>query len=204
MTASPSIRLSLIARREQTGPRAPSVPRALPQPEGRGRAVDELLEEHVESVFRYALRLTRDREHAWDVTQETLLRGWQRRRHLREPASARVWLLRIATNIFRDQLRRPAIGGVLTIEPSGPEDSTELRAAQKEDVARALAALDELPTRQRQVMHLITIEQLPHQQAAAVLGISIDAVKSNLAVARKTMRLKLKDLYDEIRGVRSE
>jgi DNA-directed RNA polymerase specialized sigma24 family protein len=53
-------------------------------------------------------------------------------------------------------------------------------------------------------MHLVTIEQLSHADAASVLAISADALKANLSAARRQMREKLNDIYDDIRGARSE
>jgi RNA polymerase sigma-70 factor (ECF subfamily) len=165
--------------------------------------VDDFVASHADAVYRYALRLTRNVQQAEDLTQETLLRGWKHRAKLREPAAARVWLLRIATNVQRDDLRCkgdavPLAAEAVNARGIGIEDRTE----QRECVQRALAALDELPARQRQVMHLVTVEQLSLDDAAAVLEISAAAVKSSLSLARQAMRSKLKDIYDDLRGVR--
>jgi RNA polymerase sigma-70 factor (ECF subfamily) len=168
------------------------------------KPVDDLVAVHADAVYRYALRLTRNQVQAEDLTQETLLRGWQRRRTLREPTAARVWLLRIATNLNRDGLRaaRPTASYGET-EAFALITEAQTRLEQRECVQRALAALDALPPRQRQVMHLVTIEQLTHQDAAAVLEITVEALKASLSVARRAMREKLKDIYDEVRGART-
>jgi RNA polymerase sigma-70 factor (ECF subfamily) len=166
--------------------------------------VDELLAGHADAVYRYALRLTRDADRAQDLMQETLLRGWQARGKLRAAAAARVWLLRIATNLHRDQCRAAEPTEPIVAEPADREPPLAGKLDRRECVERALAALDELPPRQRQVMHLITIEQLSQDAAAEVLGISADAVKSNLSQARRQMRERLKDVYDELRGVRAQ
>jgi RNA polymerase sigma-70 factor (ECF subfamily) len=168
------------------------------------KLVDDFVAVHADAVYRYALRLTRNTQHAEDLTQETLLRGWKHRGKLREAAAARVWLLRIATNVHRDGLR----GGQPRVEaPADAADARsvgiEKRTEQRECVERALTALDELPARQRQVMHLVTVEQLSLDDAAAVLEITAAAVKSSLSLARQAMRAKLKDIYDDLRGVRS-
>jgi DNA-directed RNA polymerase specialized sigma24 family protein len=55
-----------------------------------------------------------------------------------------------------------------------------------------------MPPRQRQVLYLATCEQLSHGEVADVLGISVAAVKSNLSLARKEMRTRLKDVYESI------
>jgi RNA polymerase sigma factor (sigma-70 family) len=67
-------------------------------------------------------------------------------------------------------------------------------------VRLALAAMDELPPRQRQVLYLVTCEQLDHDEIAAVLEITVAAVKSNLSIARKEMRRRLKDIYHSVCG----
>jgi RNA polymerase sigma-70 factor (ECF subfamily) len=167
--------------------------------------VDDFVASHADAVYRYALRLTRNVQQAEDLTQETLLRGWKHRAKLREPAAARVWLLRIATNAQRDGLRTardvvPLTAEAVNARGIGLVDRTE----QRECVQRALAALDELPARQRQVMHLVTVEQLSLDDAAAVLDISAAAVKSSLSLARQAMRSKLKDIYADICGTRTK
>jgi RNA polymerase sigma-70 factor, ECF subfamily len=173
------------------------------QGRGQGTAVDDLVAAHADAVYRYALRLTRHAAQAEDLMQETLLRGWRRRHKLRDPAATRVWLLSIATNVHRDWVRAKRDMAPLVAEAiDGAGGGVERRLEQRECVTAALAALDELPARQRQVMHLVTVEGLANEQAAEVLGISVDAVKASLSVARQAMREKLKDIYDEVRGAR--
>jgi RNA polymerase sigma-70 factor (ECF subfamily) len=165
--------------------------------------VDDLLAPHADAVYRYALRLTRHAHAAQDLMQETLLRGWQSRGKLRETAAARVWLLRIATNLHRDAWRSRRPTEPILAEPADGAASAADALDRRECVERALAALDELPPRQRQVMHLATVEQLPHNAVAEVLGITAEAVKSSLSLARRQMRERLKDIYDEVRGSRA-
>ena len=213
MTNPRAIRLSLVARLGGDTAAAPAN-QGVPTPGGiaanasheASNPVDDLLAVHADAVYRYALRLTRDASQAEDLLQETMLRGWKQRGKLREPAAARVWLLRIATNLHRDGLRAARPEGPLVAEATSPScgGGVEGRLEQRECVALALAALDELPARQRQVMHLVTIEQLSQEIAAAVLEISVEAVKASLSLGRKAMRERLKDVYDEVRGARRD
>jgi RNA polymerase sigma-70 factor (ECF subfamily) len=159
------------------------------------------LEQHVETVYRYALRLTGRTDLAEDLTQETLLRGWRDRQKLRDPQVARVWLLRIATNLWSDHLRRKRFRAqTLQSEPPCPRPSLLRAADQREQVRLALGAMDELPPRQRQVLYLVTCEQLSHAEVADVLGIDVSAVKSNLSLARGEMRRRLRDVYEAVCG----
>ena len=81
-------------------------------------------------------------------------------------------------------------------------DAGDSCATNSENVRLALAAMDELPPRQRQVLYLVTCEQLTQDEVAEVLGIGESAVKANLSLARKEMRERLKDLYHEVCGRR--
>jgi RNA polymerase sigma-70 factor (ECF subfamily) len=129
---------------------------------------------------------------AEDLTQETFLRGWRRRGQLRDPRRAVVWLFRIAANLWRDELRRR---GVLTQDAELPHETADGRLAapeviaeEREQVARALAALATLPRQQQTVLHLVAVERLSLAEVSEVLGISRNAARVNLCLARKRMR----------------
>jgi RNA polymerase sigma-70 factor (ECF subfamily) len=67
-------------------------------------------------------------------------------------------------------------------------------------VRLALAAMDALPPRQRQVIYLVTCEELSHDEVAEILQMTPAAVKANLSLARKEMRQRLKDVYHAVCG----
>jgi RNA polymerase sigma-70 factor (ECF subfamily) len=167
-------------------------------------AVRALLEQYVPHVYRFALRLAGDPHRAEDLTQETFLRAWRSRRRLRDPEAARVWLFKIAVNLWRDQARRAgrapkqveAPGDDCDGLPLPPErgGSPENGLIDREDLARALSAMEGLPERQRQVLYLHACEGLNLGQIADVLRMSTDAAKASLSLARKAMRRRLKDL----------
>ena len=149
-------------------------------------------------VYRFALRLTGDCHRAEEVTQETFLRACRQYRRLREPKAARVWLLRIAVNLWKDQVRqerrRPEQVSSSLDEQHSPRTPPEREVADKEDVQRALEAIDLLPSRQREVLYLHACEQLSLTEIAEVLEISPEAVKASLSLARKKMRQRLSDV----------
>ncbi len=159
------------------------------------------LEAWVPRVYRFALRLCGDPHAADDLTQETFLRAWRQRGRLRDDRAARVWLFRIAANLWRDRLRR----GRSPVARAGPLQDTAPDAAQpperlaagREELGRALDALAALPPRQREVLHLSACEGLTAAEVAAVLGISADAAKASLSLARKAMRQQLPDLFPD-------
>ncbi len=206
MTSPDAIRLWLIADRDasrRTANLRESSHSATPAARTEA-TVTPLVEEHIAAVYRYALRLAGRADVAEELAQETMLRAWRHRARLREPRAARLWLLRIAGNLWTDQLRRKRFRPqALEAEPPCPGPSPGRAAGERENVQRALAAMDELPPRQRQVMYLATCEGLSHAEVAEVLGIDEGAVKSNLSLARRELRRRLKDVYDEVCGRRA-
>jgi RNA polymerase sigma-70 factor (ECF subfamily) len=163
----------------------------------------DAVEQHVESVYRYALRLAGRVDLAEDLAQETLLRGWRNRDKLRDSRVARVWLLRIATNVWMDHMRQAQFQPrLLESEPTCPRPTSATRSHERENVERALAAMDGLPPRQRQVLYLSTCEGLSHAEVAEILAIELSAVKANLSLARKEMRRRLSDVYQQVCGRR--
>jgi RNA polymerase sigma-70 factor (ECF subfamily) len=163
--------------------------------------VSHLLEEWVPRVYRFALRLSGDPHAADDLTQDTFLRAWRSQGQVRDAQALRVWLFRIAVNLWRDRRRRgrspvaraePLPDGVI-----GRETQAERVAVGREELDRALGLLNGLPPRQREVLHLSACETLTAAEIAGVLSISRESVKANLSLARKAMRELLKDTNDE-------
>lgn len=152
------------------------------------------LAEHVPHVYRWALRLTRDRHRAEDLAQETFLRAYQRSDQLKNTQAVRVWLLRIAFNLMRDDFRSSKSRPVmipLSNEPRGTEMTPDLAAESKEEVTLALELLDSLPPQQRSVLYLSSVEELTLDQICEILKINKNTAKANLSIARKRMREEL-------------
>lgn len=141
------------------------------------------------ALRRYARSLTRDGADAEDLVQDALLRAYERRSTFRAGADLRAWLLSILHNRFVDRMRtREAeavrIGRVADLSPSAleaPQDHV-VRLAQ---VREAFLAL---PEDQRAALHLVAIEGLPYQEAAAALGVPLGTLMSRIGRARAALR----------------
>ncbi len=151
-----------------------------------------LVERHLDAIHAFTHRLTRNADDAADLTQETFLRVWKNARSWRpERARFSTWLHRIARNLSVDaHRRRREVGDVepdtLPSDAPGPEEApanAELRRA----LERGLAGL---PERQRTAL-LLCHRGMSNRDAAAVLQISVDALESLLARARRTLRVEL-------------
>jgi RNA polymerase sigma-70 factor (ECF subfamily) len=158
--------------------------------------VREGLAEHVPHVYRLALRLSGDRHRAEDLTQETLLQAWRKRQQLKDSRAERVWLFRIAANLWKDELRQArwpsGVMGPLPDDACDREPTPDHLAETRETLVHALRLLDSLPVRQRTVLYLTAVEGLSSKEVGDVLGIDVHTVTVHLSLARKRMREQMK------------
>lgn len=143
----------------------------------------------IEPLRRYARALTRDEGRAEDLVQDTLVRAYERQGSFRSGGNLRAWLLAILHNVFVDERRRrraearrmdEAARTAATALPSDQE--SRVRLAQ---IRRAFLAL---PEEQRAALHLVAVEGLSYQEAAAALGIPVGTLMSRLGRGRAALR----------------
>ena len=148
--------------------------------------------EFIPRLRRYARALTADRTRADDLVQDTLERALVKYHLWRPGSDLRAWLFTIMHNVYINQVRANAVGGITT----ALDDETvqpAIRATQTDrlEVRDLQAALLRIPEDQREVLLLIALEQLTYEEAAGVLGIPIGTVMSRLSRARERLRVLL-------------
>ena len=155
-------------------------------------------------LFPLAVRMTRDREDAEDLVQETMAKAWAAFGTFEPGTNVRAWLYRIMTNTFISGYRRRDRAPMLLREdltdrvalPTWPSGSPTLRSAEAEALDRMPAeelrqALRELPPDFRTVVYLADVEGYTYHETAAMMGTPIGTVMSRLHRARRTLRSKL-------------
>ena len=147
----------------------------------------------IPSLRRYALVLLRDREGVEDLVHDCLVQALTHMRS-RKAGDIRPWLFSIMHNLFISQKRRERRRGhnisIESIVEFGPQGRLNIEAAQ-EDRLRwrdLLRALNELPLELRQVITLVSVEELSYAAVAEVLGIPIGTVMSRLSRGRERLR----------------
>jgi len=155
-------------------------------------AFESLFREHQRPVYGWILRMVRNTAVADDLTVETFWRIYRAHARFQPAHPFAPWARTIATRVALDWLRAQ--------RPAGEQDSevADLAAPPAADpgiaaeIRRKTAqALARLPPRLRIAAVLALVEEQPHSEIAAALGISVGAVK--LRVFR-AVRLLRKDL----------
>ena len=156
-----------------------------------------LVDRHLSVVVAGARRLLNDASEAEDVAQETFVRLWQSADGLEiGNAGTRPWLRRVSRNLAIDRLRSGKRFDVVADVPEGEQDADQQRTVEdKEQSNRVVAALAELPDRQRVALVLFHFEGFTQAEIADKLACSVDAVESLLGRARRRLKTDLKDAW---------
>jgi RNA polymerase sigma-70 factor (ECF subfamily) len=171
---------------------------------GDGEACRALVERHLGRVVALAARVLGSAAEAEDVAQEVFTRVWTSAGSWR-PGAARftTWLHRVALNLCLDRLARrreaPLESAPEPVDP-GPTPAARLEEAEvRQRVGREIAAL---PERQRVALALCHYEGLRNIEAAEIMGVTVEALESLLARARRTLRVRLEETASELLGER--
>jgi len=164
--------------------------------QGDPAAVRALAARKLPRLLALAGRMLGEAAEAEDVAQEAMIRAW-RQAPAWKPGVARfdTWLHRVALNLCYDRLRRRR--EIVTDSPperadDGPAPDRGLEAA---DVGRRVAAaMGALPDRQREAVALCHYQDLTNIEAAAIMGVSIEALESLLSRGRRALRAALSDM----------
>lgn len=199
----------MLAERRQ----APSEPRTaavLPAPvddarliarmaAGQAAPLRPLMDRYLGRLVALARRMLGDAAEAEDVAQEVMLTLWQRAKEIEvPPGGIGGWLYRVTANRCLDRLRarRPqSADGLEEIQV----DPGQERGLQERDIGRVVeAALQRLPERQRLAIALCHLEERPMTEAGEILGVSVEAVESLLARARRSLKRDLEGEWREL------
>jgi len=165
-------------------------------------AIDELLARYEPSIYRFGLRMCGNEEAAREVLQETLLAAFRYLPGFRGDAALSTWLYQIARSFCIKERRgeRPTrplddAEAAKLVDPT-PSPDSRVHARQIGDAISA--AISTLVPEQREVLILRDVEGLSAEEAAAVVGIEVGALKSRLHRARTALRAKLAELLGDL------
>jgi RNA polymerase sigma-70 factor (ECF subfamily) len=159
-------------------------------------AFRRLVERHGAALHRFCLHCLGCEKDAEDTCQEVFVRVWHALPRYKDTGQFRAWLWRIALNLCRDHLRArrvrrqwfcawPADAAPEAI--SAAADSPDEAAALRADLARLAKGMDLLPEGLRLPLLLCCVENLPQNECAAILGMTVRAVETRIRRARQRL-----------------
>lgn len=167
---------------------------------GDGGAMEELLQAVAPSLQRFGQRMCRNETDAEDVLQDALISIANHLGEFEGRSSFSSWAFTLARSACHRKRRglknQPHMALDDAGEPNAPSLTPEQHASELE-LSRALnRALERLPEDYREVILLRDVEDMTAPEAAAVLGITVDALKSRLHRARHALRDSLRPVLE--------
>ena len=165
-------------------------------------------EQHIDALYRSALRMTRNPQDAQDLVQETYLRAYRYRHRFQPGTNEKAWLFTIMTNAFRNRGRHKQVVEAPLDEPGSDHfiydqlrrEGLPLHQLSPDEVIvergfgdEVKRALEELPLPMRMVVVLVDVEEFSYREAADIMGIKIGTVMSRLHRGRRALQKKLWD-----------
>jgi RNA polymerase sigma-70 factor, ECF subfamily len=163
-------------------------------------AFDSFVRLHWARVYRYALASLRDPDAAASVAQDCFWKAYCARAGYRGEASVQTWLMRIAVNLVRDQVRsrrwkfwrrEQGLDEQVLNRVMAGYSLVDARLVADEQVKAIWHAAGQLPGRQREVFLLRFVDEMELLEIARVAGLSEGAVKNHLFRAIRNVRRKV-------------
>ena len=165
---------------------------------------EELAMPLFDQLYNFAHWLTRNREEAEDLVQETYAKALKGFPSFQLGTNFRAWMYRILRNTFLTS--RTGLKVTMTVpldtEDDGPElavesDTPETILVERSNRELLQKAIDELPVYFREILLLCEVEEMSYQEIAETLSIPIGTVMSRLSRARRTLRDSLRPQLQE-------
>ena len=178
------------------------LPMATEAPEAGDFAAQAI--EHLDTLYRGALRLTRDPDQAQDLVQDTYARALRYQASFKPGTNLRAWLFAIMRNLFWDRFKGGQ-GKEVSLDQESDDDfglyerleddtaHPDLDVINEIAAGEVVAAVDELPPAYREVVMLVDVEGFAYKDAADILGVPIGTVMSRLHRARRLLQRRLYD-----------
>lgn len=181
--------------------------------DGDERAYEQLVREETRHLIAVARRILRNEQDAEDAVQQAFLSAFRALHTFNGDCRLTTWLHRIVTNAALMKLRSKSHRPEESIEHLMPRFLEDGHHAQQfsdwnmpadsmlirqEAAARVRAAIGQLPERYRTVLILRDIEQIDTAEAAALLGVTPNAVKVRLHRARQALITLLEPMFKAV------
>ena len=172
--------------------------------DGEKEAFGQLVLRYQKLIYRLIYRIVGNATESQDIAQEVFITAYQNLERLENPGSFRAWLVKIAKNRCYNWIRQKQDNLVSLDQeiaeyncvrfPPAPDEAI----IKKELYSRVMAAISELPEKDKKVIELFYLEEKSYQEIQQELGISKSALGWRLSEARAKLRQKLQTAYQGV------
>jgi len=174
---------------------------------GNRRAFEMLVKRHQQRIFFVARRITRTREDAEDIVQQSFQKAFTHLRNFEGRSAFSTWLTRIAINealmfarrtrglrevLLDDVNENEEAATALEVPDSSP--NPEAIYSQRESAEMLALAMNELPAGTRRAIQLRELDGRSSEETARIMGISEAALKGRTFHGRKKLRERLQHI----------
>jgi RNA polymerase sigma-70 factor (ECF subfamily) len=167
--------------------------------ESKKKSFESLALPHMDSLYRYALYMSGDKNDAEDLVQDTYLRAYKFFDKFEKGTDCRAWLFRIMRNTFINKFRHDKRSPPVLSMSDIAEDKLELPMAPNTEIGivedgfsdEVYHAIAEIPEMFRTVVLLADVEDLSYKEIASAIGHPIGTVMSRLHRGRRMLRQSL-------------
>lgn len=145
--------------------------------------------DHLDGLYRFALRLTRNVDDAQELAQETVLHAWQQRQTITR--NVRAWLFQTLYHAFVSRHRRRGRLAAIWLDEDANLFSPLNSIPAVIDIHDVRTAIEGLPVDLRIVVWLSDAEGMPLREIAQTLDWPLGTVASRLWRARQKLRIAL-------------
>jgi RNA polymerase sigma-70 factor, ECF subfamily len=176
---------------------------------GDARAFELLVRRYEQKIFFVARRMTRTREDAEDVVQQSFQKAFTHLRTFEGRSAFSTWLTRITITealmllrkrrgmrevVIDDLNGNEAITSGLEVPDASPDP--EAIYSQREQMEMLTAAINELPYGTRRVIQLRELDERSSEETARTMGISVAALKGRMFHGRRKLRQRFRHFVE--------
>ena len=170
---------------------------------GDKEAFELLYKTFSDKVYNTSLSYCKNNEDAEEITQNVFVKIYENAATFQKKSSLSTWIYRITVNTSLNFLKKKNRFSLFRSLPNNADiidfNHPGVLLEQKENAKMLFRVIDYLPDRQKTAFILSFIENLPRQEVADIMEISLKSVESLLQRAKQNLRSRLKNNYPDRR-----
>lgn len=181
--------------------------------QGNIQAFETLILEYEKSVYGMCFRMLKDREEAYDLSQEVFIKAYKGLANFQYQSKFSTWIYRIATNACLDYLKKKRVDVAFSLnqtvgedeftpemkDETAPEPQAELDKKEvREQIEEAIGQLNE---KYREAIILRELEGLSYEEIADITDSSLGATKTRIKRGRARLREILEEMKLQAAGI---